>query len=89
MKKIKNIRQLQRERKQLRQREKELMQQMKSGWREIKKLLRPCNFVKEQTRRYNDGQFERKDNGIFKTALSFATTLLIQKLKKKTEQFFR
>lgn len=88
VRKIKNIRQLQREKKQLHQRERELTQQIRSGWKDLKKLLNPCSIVERHQRKYKADQNVREDHGIFKNVLSFATTLIIQKLMKKAGQFF-
>ena len=87
MKKIKNIRQLRKEKKLLQQREKELLWQINSGWRHLKEDLHPQNILREQVikcKEENSGA--SKGESILKSTLSFAVSLLAKKLAKKTEE---
>ena len=87
MKKIKNIKQLKKEKKLLQQREKELLWQINSGWQQLKKNLQPQNILQEQVRKCKEENL-RAANGesILKSSLSFAASLLVKKLAKKTEE---
>ena len=87
MKKIKNIKQLRKEQKLLRQREKELLQQINSGWQQLKENLQPQNILKVQVRRCKEENSEAaKEESILKSTLSFAISLLTKKLAKRTEE---
>lgn len=87
MKKIKNIRQLTKERKRLLQREKELMGQIGSGWEELKNDLRPRSLAGEQLKKCcGPGNGKSKDENIFKSTLSVAVSLLARKLAKRAEE---
>jgi hypothetical protein len=86
MTKIKNIKHLRKELKRLRLREKELMQEINSGWKHLRGSLSPSNIVEEQLRNCKEHRLRRGDGSILKSILSFAATLLISKLVKKTEE---
>jgi hypothetical protein len=86
MKKIKNIKQLQRERKRIQQRERELIGKINSDWRHLKDRLSPSNLFDGPS--VKCGEFHgRKENGsLLRSVFAFAATLLIRKLIKRTEQ---
>ena len=87
MKKIKNIKQLSKEKKLLQQREKELLRQIKSGWQQLKENLRPQNMLKEQVKRCKEeNSGSTKEESILKSTLSFAASLLAKKIAKRTEE---
>ena len=86
MKKIKNTRQLQKERKRLKQREAELNHQINSGWRDLKGLLNPCSLFRQQERKHRENQHLLKS--IVTYVVSTLTAKLIKKVGEKTEQFF-
>ena len=87
MKKIKNIKQLRKEKKLLREREKELLSQINSGWQQLKENLQPQNMLKEQVRRCKEENLKAtKEEGILKSTLSYAVSLLAKRLAKKTEE---
>lgn len=87
MKKIKNLKQLRKEKKLLRQREKELLCQINSGWQELKENLRPQNILKGQIRECKEEKPRvTKEASIFKSTLAFAVSLLAKKLAKRTEE---
>ena len=94
MKKIKNIKHLKKEKKNLQQREKELLRQISSGWHELTEGLRPKKILGEQLRRCRDEKEKRAidDDNILKSILSFSATLLARKLAirtgEKIESFF-
>jgi hypothetical protein len=93
MKKIRNIKQLRKEKKLLQQREKELLRQINSGWRQLKVNLHPQNILKEQVqRRAEEDPEATKDENILKSTLSFAASLIARKIAKRTgeklEKFF-
>ena len=79
MKKIKNIKQLRKEKKLLQQREKELMWQIKSGWQHLQLDLHPQNIIKEHGRKCGE-------ENILKSTLSFGASLLAKNLAKKAEE---
>lgn len=84
MKKIKNIKQLKKEKKLLRQREKELLRQINSGWQHLKENLRPQNILKAPI---GNGReiAANKGESILKSTLSFGASLLA---KKFLSQFY-
>ena len=87
MKKIKNIKQLRKEKKLLREREKELLSQINSGWQQLKENLQPQNMLKEQMTRCKEENLKAtKEEGIFRSTLSYAVLLLAKRLAKKTEE---
>jgi hypothetical protein len=87
MKKIRNIKQLRKEKKLLQQREKELLRQINSGWRQLKVNLHPQNILKEQVqRRAEEDPEATKDENILKSTLSFAASLIARKIAKRTEE---
>ena len=87
MKKIKNIKQLTKEKKLLQQREKELLRQVNSGWQQLKENLQPQNILKEQVRRCKEENSKvTKEESILKSTLSFAVSLFAKKLAKRTEE---
>ena len=87
MKKIKNIKQLRKEKKQLLIREKELLWQINSGWHQLKQNLYPQNIPKEQIKRCKvDGPRAAKEESILKNTLSFAASLLANRIAKRTEE---
>jgi hypothetical protein len=88
MRKIKNIKQLHKEKKLLHQREKELIKEIGSGWHELKKDLRPGKILQEQIRECREEKDVRNvyEDNIFKSILSFSASLLARKLAKRTEE---
>jgi hypothetical protein len=86
MKKIKDIKQLRKEKKLFLQREKELLRQINSGWRQLKEDLQPQNILKEQVRCKEETSGTRKEEGILKSTLSFGASLLVKKLAKRAEE---
>lgn len=87
MKKIKNLKQLRKEKKLLQQREKELLWQINSEWQQLKENLQPQNILKEQVRRCKEENSKAtKEDSILKSTLSFAVSLLTKKLAKRTEE---
>jgi len=86
MKKIRNIRQLRKEKKLLQQREKELLRKITSGWQHLKENLQPQNFIKEQVRKSKEDSRTVNEESIFKSILSFGATLLVKKIVKGTEE---
>ena len=84
MMKIKNIKHLQKKKRQLKQREKELMGQIKADWRHLKHELSFRNLFGEQL--WNGKYYGQrsKDESILKKTLSFAATLLVRKLMNTT-----
>jgi len=88
MKKIKNIKQLRKERRLLRQRENELLWKINSGWQQLKETLRPQNLLKEQIRRCKEGNpgTVKEKESILKSTLAFGVSLLAKNLAKRTEE---
>jgi ABC-type dipeptide/oligopeptide/nickel transport system ATPase subunit len=86
MKKIKNEKQLRKEKKLLRQREKELLRKINSGWQHLKGSLHPQNFIKEQVSCKGKNPGTANEENIFKSILSFGATLLVKKIIKRTEE---
>ena len=87
MKKIKNLKQLSKEKKLLQQREKELLVQINSGWQQLKEDLHPQNRLKEQLRKCKEGNSgATNEESILKSTLSFAASLLAKKIAKRTEE---
>jgi hypothetical protein len=87
MKKIKNEKQLRKEKKLLQQREKELLRKINSAWQQLKENLHPQNFIREQVRKCkeeNSGTVNEEN--MFKSFLSFGATLLVKKIAKRTEE---
>lgn len=86
--KIKNIKQLGKERRKLQQRERELMYQINSNWGNLKEQLSPSNLFGDQFWKCREYR-QRKDNdNILKSVFSFAANMMIRKFMKKTEEFF-
>jgi hypothetical protein len=87
MKKIKNIKQLGKQKRLLQQRETELLQKINSGWRHLKENLHPQNYIIEQVRKCKEENSGLAyDENIFKTVLSFGASLLVKKIVKRTEE---
>ena|SRR5688572_17208065 len=87
MKKIKNIKQLRKEKELLQQREKELLRKINSGWQHLKESLHPQNIIKEQVRKCKEeSPGTANEENIFKSILSFGATLLVKKIVKRTEE---
>ena len=87
MKKIKDIKQLRKEKKLFLQREKELLRQINSDWQQLKEDLQPQNILKEQVRRCKEEPSGiRKEEGILKSTLSFGASLLVKKLAKRADE---
>jgi len=86
MKKIKNIKQLQRERKRVQQRERELIWKINSDWRDLKDRLSPSNLFDGQPGKCREFRGRKENGSLLRSAFVFAATLLIRKLIKRTEQ---
>ena len=87
MKKIKNIKQLSKEKKLLQQREKDLLRQINTGWQQLKGNLHPQNRLKEQVKRCKEENWRAtKEESIIKSTLSFAASLLARKIATKAEE---
>ena len=87
MKKIKNIKQLRKEKRQLWLREKELMWQINSGWQQLKENFHPQNILQKQINRCKEESSRPvREESILKHTLSFAASLLAQKIAKRTEE---
>lgn len=87
MKKIKNIKQLKKEKRMLQQQEKELMRQISSGWHDLKENFHPRkNFEGFSSCKENRDRRNMNDDNFFKSLLSLGTTLLARKLTKSAEE---
>ena len=92
MNKIKSIRQLLAEKKQIRQQQEEIEMRIHTSWGEVKENLRPAAIAKEII----GGIFKKRtdankhDDSLLKKAMNFGLKLLADKLTKKAgEKYFK
>jgi hypothetical protein len=85
MKKIKNIGQLNAEKKHNKQHQLELEDKIRNNWHDLKEQLRPSNVVKETFSGMIDRKKEatQKNGNVFKSTLSYGLSLLAEKLADK------
>ena len=86
MRKIKNIKQLRKEKKLLQQREKEILEEINSSWRHLKENFHVKNLINGE-KSYCKNQNSRTENekSLLTSALSYGAVLLARKLVKRTE----
>jgi len=95
MKKIKSIKQLKAEKKQIKQRQKELESKIRNNWKELKECLRPVNIAKDTFGKVIKNKTEENLNGesILKSTFTYGVTLLAKrfadKAGKKLDRFFK
>jgi cell division septum initiation protein DivIVA len=91
MKKIKNIKQLKAEKKQLMQRRDELEKAIKYDWRDVKESLKPKNVSNQVLSKLFDGK-DKEDSfaaeGISQVAASF-TKKIVGKAENKIGKWFK
>ncbi len=88
MKKIKNIRQLQNEKKRILQHQQNLEDTIRSNWYELKGILKPANVAKEALSKVM--QHETADTingqGILKSTFTYGASLLAKKMADKVSE---
>lgn len=95
MKKIKNIKQLQAEKKRIRQHREELEQKVHDNWTALKECLRPANIAKDAIDSIFKHASEKQmgEGHILKSSFTYGVGLLAKKFASKAgeklEIFFR
>jgi len=85
VKKIKNIQQLNAEKKQLAQRKVELEKAIKYDWRDVKESLKPGNVAGQVFSKLAEGKQEEEGNSFFADALAKMAARFTGKMAEKAE----
>lgn len=85
MKKIKSIKQLKYQKKQIKQRQAELEDKIRGNWKDLKENLKPVNLVKDTVGSVLKRKAEDSLNGdgFFRNAIKYGITLLANKILNK------
>jgi hypothetical protein len=85
MKKIKNISQLQTEKKRIKQQQNNIENVMRSNWKELKEQLSPLNFAKAAIGKVISTKQEENLNSesVFKNTFTYGVSLLAKKFADK------
>jgi ABC-type dipeptide/oligopeptide/nickel transport system ATPase subunit len=88
MKRIRNIKQLNAEKKRLQQRQEEAEKKIRSIWQELKKLLHPEKMAKQAFGKWMDNKTKEQANGktVLQSTLSYGAALLAKKFAEKAEE---
>jgi hypothetical protein len=88
MKKIKNIQELQAEKKKLRQEQKDLKIEMHENWKDLKDSVRPVNIAKDTINSILTRKTESNYNGpnIIKNAFAYGISLVVKKLVNNAQE---
>lgn len=86
MKKIKNIKQLQFEKKRMRQNQEELEKKIRSSWSELKETVTPSSLAKAALNKIIKDKTEENINsrGILKNVFTYGISLLAKRFADKT-----
>ena len=87
MKKIKSVKQLQKEKMRIKERQEELENKIRRNWNELKECLRPVNIVKDIFRKVIRNKTAENLNGesILKSTFTYGLTSLAKRFTDKAE----
>jgi hypothetical protein len=90
MKTIKNIHQLQTEKKRIQQKQQNLEDKIRSNWNELKESLRPANVAKDALSKVMQDKTADTINGesILKSTFTYGASLLAKKMADKAGEKF-
>jgi hypothetical protein len=85
MKRIKNIRHLQNEKKRIQQHQQNLEDTIRSNWYELKEILKPANVAKDALNKVMQNNTAENINGesILKSTFTYGASLLAKKMADK------
>jgi hypothetical protein len=90
MKTIKNIQQLQTEKKRIQQKQQNLEDKIRSNWNELKESLRPANVAKDALSKVMQDNTADNINGesVLKSTFTYGASLLAKKMADKAGEKF-
>jgi cell division septum initiation protein DivIVA len=90
MRKIKNIKQLQSEKKRIKQEQEELENRIRSNWSQLKECLKPSTVAKETFSSIfkNKAEENVQPESVLKNTFTYGAALLAKKIADKTENIF-